>query len=191
MSTSRAEALHRPPQSRRSGPVIGAEWQRMRVARTGGRPDGTGDGQLLALFRAIAAGNVAEVAERLESSPGLATRPIEVGASRQGPDGYFLVAIRHHVYRGDTALHIAAAAHQGEVTEWLIARGADVRARNRRGAGPLHYAADGSPGAERWDPDAQVRVVAYLIEQGADPNALDNSGVAPLHRAVRTRCSSA
>ena len=95
------------------------------------------------------------------------------------------------MYSGDTALHIAAAAHQRGIVESLVTSGADVRARNRRGAEPLHYAADGSPGAEHWDPVAQSHVITYLIEAGADPNALDKSGVAPLHRAVRTRCSAA
>lgn len=114
---------------------------------------------------------------------------MRVGASRNGPDGYFLVAIRHWVYRGDTALHLAAAAYQPEIAALLLARGADVRARNRRGAEPLHYAADGSPGAAWWDPDGQRQVVELLIQAGADPNALDKSGVAPLHRAVRTRSS--
>jgi ankyrin repeat protein len=165
--------------------------QTVRMANTAGRRDGSGDGALLALLRAIASRDHSEVARFLDSSPGLATRPVQIGASRQGPDGYFLVAIRHHVYRGDTALHIAAAAHLREVAESLIARGADVHARNRRGAQPLHYAADGSPGADNWDPDAQAQVVAYLIEHGADPDALDQSGVAPLHRAVRTRSSAA
>ena len=85
----------------------------------------------------------------------------------------------------------AAAAYQRELAESLVAKGADVRARNRRGAEPLHYAADGGPDAEQWDPAAQRDVIAYLIEAGADPNALDKSGVAPLHRAVRNRCSAA
>src|SRR5205085_9680448 len=116
---------------------------------------------------------------------------IQSGTSRQAPDGYFLAPISHYVYRGDTALHIAAAAYQRDVAESLVARGAGVRARNRRAAEPLHSAADGSPGAGHWDPDAQREVLAYLIEAGADPNAFDKSGVAPLHRAVRTRSSEA
>ena len=66
-----------------------------------------------------------------------------------------------------------------------------MRARNRRGAEPIHYAADGVPEGPAWDPAGQHAVVACLIEQGADPNARDNSGVAPLHRAVRTRCAAA
>ena len=73
----------------------------------------------------------------------------------------------------------------------LIAMGADVRATNRRGAQPLHYAADGVPGARSWNPDAQAATIASLIEAGADPNAIDKSGVMPLHRAVRTRCAAA
>jgi len=95
------------------------------------------------------------------------------------------------VYAGDTALHIAAAAHRVELVRTLIAAGADVRARNRRVAEPLHHAADGTPGSPAWKPSAQAATIALLIKAGADPNALDKSGVAPLHRAVRTRCAAA
>ncbi|MEO5901148.1 MAG: ankyrin repeat domain-containing protein [Ilumatobacteraceae bacterium] len=149
------------------------------------------DRALLALFAAIAARDAAEVAHWLESGHGLASRPIRVGATRSAPDRFFLTAIRHYVYAGDTALHIAAAAHQRAFAGSFVDGGAVVRARNRRGAEPLHYAADGSPGASWWDPAAQCDVVTYLIDAGADPNAFDNSGVAPLHRAVRSRCSRA
>jgi ankyrin repeat protein len=65
------------------------------------------------------------------------------------------------------------------------------RARNRRGAEPLHYASDGVPGSRSWNPAAQAAIIATLIEAGADPNSIDKSGVAPLHRAVRTRCAAA
>ena len=79
--------------------------------------------------------------------PGLATRPIRVGASRRDPDPYFLAAIRHYVYAGDTALHVAAAAHRPRDSLSLSLRTVPMSApRNRRGAEPLHYAADGSPG---------------------------------------------
>jgi hypothetical protein len=149
------------------------------------------DAALLALFRAITSRDHRDIVQRLDASPEFVARPVRIGASRRGPGGYFLVAIRHHVYAGDTALHVAAAAHQRGTAELLVDKGADVRARNRRGAEPLHYAADGSPGSEYWDPAAQAEVIAYLSEAGADPNALDKSGVAPLHRAVRTRSSAA
>jgi ankyrin repeat protein len=150
-----------------------------------------GDAALLALFRAITAGDQVEIARRLDSARGLASRAIRIAASRQDADTYFLAPIRHYVYGGDTALHIAAAAYQRKLAESLVSNGASTRARNRRGAEPLHYAAEGSPDADHWDPDAQRGVIEYLIAAGADPNAIDKSGVAPLHRAVRTRCSAA
>jgi hypothetical protein len=163
----------------------------MQVAMQNRSSDGTDDRALLAFFVAIASRDRTEIARRLDSSLNLASRPIQIAASRHDGETYFLAAIRHCVYAGDTALHLAAAAYQGELAELLVMKGADVRARNRRGAEPLHYAADGSPDTEHWDPVAQSEVIAYLIAAGADPNALDKSGVAPLHRAVRNRCSAA
>lgn len=143
-----------------------------------------GGAALRTFFIAIASGHRTEITRRLQSRPALATRALD------DDDGYFLAAIHHHIYGGDTALHVAAAAHQPEVVELLLAHGARVRARNRRGAEPLHYAADGRPGDPSWDPAAQSDVMTALVQAGADPNAIDKSGVAPLHRAVRTRSSS-
>ena len=40
-------------------------------------------------------------------------------------------------HAGDTALHMAAAGCRLEIVPALIANGADVRAKNRRGAAPL------------------------------------------------------
>jgi len=114
-----------------------------------------------------------------------------IGASRGSSTSYFLEETKHHVYAGDTALHIAAAAYRADIAEVLVSRGANVSARNRRGAQPIHYAADGNPGSETWDPVAQAAIVAYLLRAGADANAADKSGVTPLHRAVRTRCAAA
>ena len=125
----------------------------------------------------------------LDGAPSLAVQSLEAGASREDPVPYFLVPLHHYAYAGDTALHIAAAAHDRALAESLVGRGAMVRARNRRGAEPLHYAADGGPDADTWDPDAQAEVISFLVDAGADPAALDKSGVAPLHRAVRCRCS--
>jgi hypothetical protein len=161
------------------------------VRQTGRGPDELDDPALLALFAAIAARDHAKVQQILEQIPGLATRSLQVGASRQDPRPYFLIPIGHYVYAGDTALHVAAAAHHRQLAETLVGQGALVRGRNRRGAEPLHYGADGRPGASDWDPKAQCEVISYLIEAGADPDALDKSGVAPLHRAVRTRSSGA
>jgi ankyrin repeat protein len=73
----------------------------------------------------------------------------------------------------------------------LVTAGADLRAKNRRGAEPLHAAVIGVPGSASWDPARQRAVIRYLIEAGADPNAPAAGGVTPLHRAVRNRCSAA
>jgi ankyrin repeat protein len=155
------------------------------------RIDEPDDGSLLALFRAIAARDDSRARRFVDAEPGLATGSIRIGATRDDPQTFFLHSIHHYVYAGDTALHIAAAAHQAELAATLVAHGADVRARNRRGAEPLHYAADGHPGAGDWDRDGQGRVITLLIEEGASPDAMDKSGVAPLHRAVRGRSTPA
>jgi len=143
------------------------------------------------LVQAIATGDAAAVRRILAESPALASARAGDGASRHEARDWYFDEIQHYLYAGDTALHIAAAAYRVDVVRKLIGAGADVRARNRRGAEPLHYAADGVPGSPAWNPSAQAATVAGLIESGADPDALDNSGVAPLHRAVRTRCAAA
>lgn len=128
---------------------------------------------------------------RLVRAPALASARLARGAGREDARDFFFDAITHYVYAGDTALHLAAAAYRPELARALLARGADVRAKNRRGAEPLHYAADGHAASRGWDPARQAEVITTLIEAGADPNAIDASGVAPLHRAVRTGCSAA
>jgi hypothetical protein len=145
---------------------------------------------LMALIRAIGVDDAAAL-RLLAASRALAGARVAQGATRQMAKDYYLDPIGHYVYAGDTALHVAAAAYRCEIARKLIASGADVRARNRRGAEPLHYAADGAPGAPTWNPDAQATTIAILITAGADPNAADSSGVMPLHRAVRTRCAAA
>jgi hypothetical protein len=146
---------------------------------------------LLTVLRAIASRDRSSTSRLLAESPLLAQQALVVGATRQAAKTYFLDSISHYVYAGDTPLHVAAAAYQPAIAEKLISMGANVSARNRRGAEPLHYAADGSPGSDRWDPEAQYAVVELLIKTGANPNAKDKSGVAPLHRAVRTRSTAA
>ena len=59
------------------------------------------------LFRAIAAGDESEVSRLLKSSPHLASDAEPVGASRQSSTPFFLDDIKHHVYAGHTALHVA------------------------------------------------------------------------------------
>ena len=132
-------------------------------------------------------GAVGAVARELKASPELATAASATGATRQNATTFFFDEIRHYLYEGDTALHMAAAAFRRTVAELLVRNGADHRARNRRGAQPLHYAAD----TNRWNPKAQAETIEYLIAIGADPNAQNTDGATPLHRAVRTRSAPA
>lgn len=149
------------------------------------------DFALMTLARAIVAADAETAASLLAASPTLARACFAKGATRRSAHAYFLDRIGRYIYAGDTALHIAAAAWRHDVARKLLAAGADVRARNRRGAEPLHAAAVGSPGSDAWNPPAQAATIALLIDAGADPNAVDMDGVTPLHRAVRTRCAAA
>ena len=114
------------------------------------------------LLKAIVAADAMTVDEILAACPAISRAVVTKGASRGEPD-VFLPEIQHHVYAGDTALHIAAAAYQLETVRQLIGFGADVAAANRRGAQPLHYAADGMPGSDSWNPAAQAAVIASLV----------------------------
>ena len=143
----------------------------------------TVDSVFLDFIRFVVDGDIDEVSRHLAASPALATASSAVGATLQQASTFFFAQIAHYLYAGDTALHMAAAAFRRPVAELLVAHGADCRAKNRRGAEPLHYAAD----ANRWNPNAQAEVIEYLTSIVANPNVLDRGGATPLHRAVRTR----
>ena len=149
------------------------------------------DDALMTLVMTIVAGDDAVVLGMLARNPALARTHFKQGATRQAARTYRIDEIGHYIYAGDTALHLAAAAYRQETVRQLLALGASVHAANRRGAEPLHYAADGVPGSRAWDPAAQAATIVCLIKAGADPNARDKGGATPLHRAVRTRCSAA
>jgi len=121
----------------------------------------------------------------LQAAPSLATEAL----ARE--DEFFDPPSRLQAYYGHTALHAAAFTYDVHLARFLVEHGADVRARNRRGAEPLHAATMGSPGSPGWDPGAQRAIIVYLVGAGADPDARASGGVTPLHRAVRNRCSAA
>jgi ankyrin repeat protein len=147
------------------------------------------DERLLAWVKVMLDGDDAGAARLVDAQ--LAAVRLAAGATRRTAKPYFFDEIQHYLYAGDTALHAAAAAHRARLLRALVAAGADVGARNRRGAEPLHYAADAIPGSPTWNPRAQAAAVTTLIAAGADPNAADDDGVTPLHRAVRNRCAAA
>jgi hypothetical protein len=149
------------------------------------------DAPLMTLVRAIVGGDRGAVSRLLAAQPALASASFVRGATRQAERPYYLDEVERYVMAGDTASHLAAACYRDDFVRALIDTGADVRARNRRGAEPLHAAAVGRPGSHAWNRPAQAATIALLIVAGADPDAVDASGVTPLHRAVRTRCAAA
>jgi ankyrin repeat protein len=122
---------------------------------------------MLDLLHAIAARDGDEAARLLQASPALATSSVATGATRQEATPYYLDAIGHYVYAGDTALHIAAAAYDASVVHTLLAMGAGVDARNR---------------AVRTRCSGAVRA---LLDGGADPSLPNKSGSTPLKLATR------
>ena len=149
------------------------------------------DRALLALMRAIGAGDGPAASQLLSAGPVLAQRSLADGATRTTTEDFFFADHGSYVYAGDTALHVAVFAYECGIARELVAAGADVAARNRRGAEPIHAAVNGSPGSSTWDPSRQVAMIEYLIGAGADPEAVATGGVTPLHRAVRNRCAGA
>lgn len=149
------------------------------------------DSALRDFVTAIISADDAETSRLLTASPELATARFQIGVTRATAKSYFLREIGRYLYKGDTALHIAAAAYRTELVRKLIKAGADVHAENRLGDQPIHAAAGGAPGSRAWSPAAQAATIECLIHAGADPNAADKRAVTPLHRAVRTRCAAA
>lgn len=139
---------------------------------------------LAALLAAIEGGDRRAVARALRADPTLVAARVE--ADR------LVASVPHWLYRGDTALHLAAAALDPASAGALLGAGADARAANRRGATPLHYACDLRPasGAARAA-TRQARTIALLLAGGAEVDAPDAGGAAPLHRAVRARSPAA
>jgi hypothetical protein len=137
--------------------------------------------------RAAIDGDVSAMARMLKANPQFATTAFDTGASRGDPATFFYQDIAHYRYRGDTALHLAAAAFQRGAARLLVRSGAVLNAKNRRAAEPLHYAAD----ANRWSPAAQSATIRYLLSAGAPADSTDANGATALHRAVRTRSAAA
>ena len=84
----------------------------------------------------------------------------------------FLVQIASTHAADDSPLHEAARAGDKAQVEALLAKGADVNAKDNSGGTPLHRAAN----------EGRKDVVELLIIKGADVNAKAKDGQTPLHR---------
>lgn len=114
-------------------------------------------------FWEVKEGNLNKVKSILEKRPDLVNFK---------QDSYATYWVR---YRGWTALHIAALNGHIDVVEFLVAKGADVNAKNKSNATPLHFAAL----------VGQKGVVEILLANGADIHAKDNNGKTPLDMAAQ------
>lgn len=136
------------------------------------------------LVKAILEDNRSQVKVLLDVNPDV----VRTGAAKTRLES----SITHWIYKGDTALHVAAAGYRVEVATLLLNAGADCGAVGKhRHSQPLHYAADGCLENPNWDGKRQVRMIKLLLEAGANLYAQDKNGATPLHRAVRTRCAAA
>ena len=75
----------------------------------------------------------------------------------------------------ELSLHCAVAHDSVETLQNLISQGADVNAKDKTGATPLHEAA-------RWQ--RNIGVLRYLVSEGADVNAKNSNGSTPLFVAA-------
>jgi ankyrin repeat protein len=111
------------------------------------------------LFKAVRDGNLRRVQILLKRNPELASS-------------------REKKMHNKTPLFFAASSGHGEITELLIADGADVNARDILGCSPLHEV-------------TKSDIAELLISKGADVNAGLNRAGTPLHRAAMCRAVDA
>lgn len=82
---------------------------------------------------------------------------------------------------GTTLLHVAAYRRNIQAMKFLIERGANVNARDKRGDTPL-YRVQWLPISPKWvTPDQQKTATELLLFNGADANIQNDVGLAPLH----------
>jgi len=99
--------------------------------------------------------------------------------------------------RGRTPVHYAAASGDWENVQWLVAQGADVRARDADGVVPLelglargHYHLvplfQGLGGSVLFAAAGfgNVSLVQQLVQSGMSPNAIDETGRTPIFDAA-------
>ena len=100
--------------------------------------------------------------------------------TKDGSDGEQMV---QKIANDRTPLDMAIFREHNEIAELLIAKGADVNARDDDGFTPLHIAAY----------EGHKEIAELLIAEGADVNAKDDDGDTPLdyaHRRVYTEVAA-
>lgn len=86
---------------------------------------------------------------------------------------------------GETALHLAASRGSTGKAEFLLSKGAEVNARDRKGYTPLHKAVRyHSFNADGEETRGLREMAELLLEHGADVNVKDREGSTVLHWAA-------
>jgi len=83
------------------------------------------------LVRAVVDGDLDTVRLLLDQDHRLASVASDSGARRGGASSYFFEQIKHYLYEGDTALHMAVAERQPLAAQILLDAGADPGLRTR------------------------------------------------------------
>ena len=146
--------------------------------------------ELMELVKAIVSGDDETAFRKIDSAPSLAASRFEkMGATRQSAKEYFFQEYGY-IYRGQTALHAAAAIYRVEKVKKLIGAGANVRAADRLGAQPIHLAMIGLPArhaahASKAPPRAdQIQLPKRLEPDRAPAPIRLPSSLVSLHPAV-------
>jgi ankyrin repeat protein len=132
------------------------------------------------VFEASATGEIGALARRLDEDPSRANAVADDGFTPLGLAAFFRQrdALRLLLARGAEVnrasrnsqrvapLHSAIAGGDGGIVADLLARGADVEARQDLGFTPLHNAAA----------EGNETIIRLLLERGADRSAVSDSG---------------
>ena len=111
-----------------------------------------GAAPISAIYLAVCTGDLAKVKRLVEEGADVNTRAKGSG--------------------GGTPLFAAVFGDNNDIAKFLIAKGADVNAKDKAGVTPLHYACE----------HGKRNMAELLINEGADVNAIDGGGSTPLHR---------
>ena len=78
---------------------------------------------------------------------------------------------------GTTPLHMAAGKGFVNIARFLLQKGSDINAKDKKGFSALHYASDSTE---------KQNMVQFLIDNGANLKEVSHLGITPLHLAVNS-----
>ncbi len=125
--------------------------------------------------RADASGTTRLASAAFSRDAGAVARLLELGARPDARERFRTTPLHSICWQGESGDDEENAACE-RIIRALVAAGADVAARDRRGGTPLHEAASGD-----WGNATAIRT---LLALGAEPDPTDSGGVTPLALAA-------